>query len=144
MKKLSKKRCLLDTNILVAFLNRKHRYHSQTRKIFEKLANKEFEGVISSQNLLELAAVLVHGFRLPKKEVAKDLCLFASDPIFEIIYPNREVLERFFKLMKKENRLHIVDLFLLATALEHRIEVLVTADTGFLKSKEIEVYNPFV
>ena len=143
MKKLLKKRCLLDTNILVAFLNRKHPYHSQVREIFEKLNGGEFKGVVSSQNLLELGAVLVHAFKISRQQAAKDLSLFFSDPLLEVIYPTPGVLERFFKLMKKSKGLHVVDIFLLATALVNGVEVLITGDKEFLKIKEIEVYNPF-
>ena len=99
--------------------------------------------VVSSQNLLELGAVLVHAFKISRQQAAKDLSLFFSDPLLEVIYPTPEVLERFFKLMKKAKELHIVDLFLLATALTHKVEILISADREFLKIKEIEVYNPF-
>jgi predicted nucleic acid-binding protein len=41
--------------------------------------------------------------------------------------------------MKKELPLHIVDLFLIATALENRVEVIVTTDKKFKEVKEIGV-----
>lgn len=143
MRKLSNKRCLLDTNVLLAFINKSHRYYPRARKLFERILLGEFKPVISSQNLLELSAVLVHGFKKDKKEAAYDIALFTSDPLLEIIYPNLGSLVRFFDLMKKGYSLHVVDLFLLATALENNIAVVISADKGFREIREIEAYNPF-
>lgn len=142
---LSKKRCLLDTNILVAFVNRSHQHHNRAREIFEKILNHEFQAVVSSQNLLELSAVLVHGFKKDKEKTASDVSHFASDELIEVVYPDFKVLERFFSLMKFDFNLHITDLYLLATCLTSNIDVLITADNDFrkVKTKDLVVYNPF-
>lgn len=142
---LSKKRCLLDTNILVALVNKSHSHHKKALKIFDRVLQKEFVAVISSQNLLELSAVLVHGFRIDREEVKKDIARFASDSLIEVVYPDFTVMERFFKLIPHEINLHLIDLYLLATALVFRIDVLITADSDFekIKSHDIQVFDPF-
>lgn len=145
MTSLSKKRCLLDTNVLVALVNRDHKNHLRALKLFDRLFQKEFTGVISSQNLLELASVLVHGYKQGREVVKKDISRFASDSLIEVVYPDFHTLEKFFSLMGEETGLHLTDLYLLATAIAFQIEVLVTGDTDFAKIKfrQIQVYNPF-
>jgi predicted nucleic acid-binding protein len=145
MIKLSGKICLIDTNVLVALINKKHQYHLQALSIFNRLKAKEFKAVISSQNILELTAVLVHGFKINRVEAAKDIRLLTQDKILSIIYPDYRALTNFFSLMKKEKACHTVDLFLLATAQAQGVEVIISGDLDFqkLQLKTIAVYNPF-
>jgi len=134
---LSEKRCLIDTNILVAYINQSHPLHLKAKKLFQRILKKEFKPVLSSQNLLELTAVLVEAFKISKKQAAKDVELFATSPLFEIIYPNHNVLNNFFSLMEKGISLHTVDAFLLATAMENRVEIIITTDKEWKNIKEI-------
>jgi predicted nucleic acid-binding protein len=134
---LSEKRCLIDTNILVAYINQSHPLHLKAKKLFQRILKKEFKPVLSSQNLLELTAVLVEAFKVSKKQAVKDVELFANNPLFEIIYPNHNVLNNFFSLMEKGISLHTVDAFLLATAMENRVEIIITNDKKWKKIKEI-------
>ena len=137
MTNLSKKRCLIDTNILVAYINQSHPLHLKAKKLFQRILKKELKPVLSSQNLLELTAVLVEAFKISKQQAVKDVELFANDPLFEIIYPNHNVLNNFFSLMEKGISLHTVDAFLLATAMENRVEIIITTDKEWKKIKEI-------
>jgi len=135
---LSEKRCLIDTNILVAYINQSHPLHLNAKKLFQRILKKEFKPVLSSQNLLELTAVLVEAFKISKQKAVKDVELFANDPLFEIIYPNQNVLNNFFSLMEKGISLHTVDAFLLATAIKNRIEIIITTDKKWKKINEIK------
>ena len=137
MTNLTGKKCLIDTNILVAYINQSHPFHLSAKKLFKKIVEREFKPVLSSQNLLELTAVLIHAFKIPQQEAIGDVELFANDPLFEIIYPNLDVLNKFFNLMKKGISLHTVDTFLIATALGNGVEIIITADKQFVKVKEI-------
>jgi len=134
---LSEKRCLIDTNILVAYINQSHPLHLKAKKLFQRILKKEFKPVLSSQNLLELTAVLVEAFKVSKQQAVKDVELFANDPLFEIIYPKSNVLNNFFSLMEKGISLHPVDVFLLATAMENGVEIIITNDKKWKKIKEI-------
>ncbi len=142
---LSKKRCLLDTNVLVALVNKSHKNHVPAVKLFDRIFRKEFSAVVSSQNLLELSAVLVHGYKQGREGVKKDISGFASDALIEVIYPDFQTLEKFFSLMNEETGLHLTDLYLLATAISFKVEALVTGDTDFekIKSRPIQIHNPF-
>lgn len=137
MTNLKGKKCLIDTNILVAYINQGHPFHLNAKKLFKRIAEREFKPILSSQNLLELTAVLVHAFKIPQQEIIGDVELFANDPLFEIIYPNFDVLNKFFNLMKRRISIHTVDTFLIATALGNGVETIITADKQFMKVKEI-------
>lgn len=137
MKNLLRKKWLIDTNILVAYINQEHPFHLNAKKLFEKIFNKEFKPVLSSQNLLELTTVLIHAFKIPQEEAVKDVELFVNNPFFEIVYPNWMVLTKFFYLMRKKISIHATDVFLIATALGNGIKTIVTTDKQFMKVKEI-------
>jgi len=137
MTNLSGKKCLIDTNILVAYINQSHPFHLNAKKLFQKILKKEFKPVLSSQNLLELTAVLVHAFKIPQEKAVLDVELFVKDLFFEIIYPNSDVLSNFFNLIKKESSIHTIDAFLIATALGNGVETVITTDKQFTKVKEI-------
>ena len=137
MTNLLGKKCLIDTNILVAYINQSRPFHLNAKKLFQKILKKEFKPVLSSQNLLELTAVLVHAFKIPQEKAVLDVELFVKDLFFEIIYPNSDVLSNFFNLIKKESSIHTIDAFLIATALGNGVDTIITADKQFMKVKEI-------
>lgn len=142
---LSGKKCLVDTNVLVALLNDKHQNHKQAVSFFEKIKENGAQIVISIQNLFELTAVLVHGYGLNRKEVAKDINIISRDPLLQVIYPDFRVMDKFIQLIKNGNKLHVADLYLLATLEVFEIQVLVTGDKAFarIKNSSVSVYNPF-
>lgn len=146
MKNLSREKCLLDTNILVALLNRKHINHLKALSLYDRLIKGEFKAVISSQNLFELTAVLVHGIRGLRKEVANDVEILSQDKLLEVVYPDFRVWEKFIELLKSENQLHLADLYLLATAQVFEVKVIISADKEFTRLIEsaIIIYNPFI
>jgi len=139
MTNLSGKRCLIDTNLLISYINKSHPFHQKAKQIFLQIINGDFQAVLSSQNILELAAVLVHAFKISKKEAAADIEAIVNSHLFDVIYPPANVLNKFLYLMKKETPLHVVDLFLIATALENQVEVIITTDKKFKEVKDIEV-----
>jgi len=142
---LSGQKCLLDTNILVALLNRGNPNFNKAKILFQKLTSREFTAVISSQNIFELTAVLVHGQKEPRKKVAQDIDLLTKDPLLQVIYPDFRVMDIFIRLLKSEGSLHIADLYLLATTITFDIGIIITADENFKKLNNITttIYNPF-
>ena len=145
MTNLSGKTCLLDTNVLVALINKQHSSHSKATLLFERLISGEFKAVISSQNLFELAAVLVHGLKIPRRETAEDIKLLVQETLLDIIYPDFRVMDTFMENLKIEKNLHIADLYLISTSLVFGIDVIISADESLQKlaSSAIVVYNPF-
>ncbi len=140
----SNTRCLLDSNLLVAYTISESPHYDKAHQLFEKIANDKIYIFIAAQNLLEFAAVLNRAYKLPKKEIAKGIHRFISDPLIEVIYPNKKTTDHFIYLLNQNHTLHITDIFLIATALTNNIDTIITNDKDFKKIKEIKVYNPFV
>lgn len=145
MGKSSVKKCLVDTNILVALLNSEHENHSQAVNFFEKIKKGEYLPFLSIQNLFELSAVLIHGYKRGRKETADIIQTISGDPLFQIIYPDFRVVGKFIINLEKENRLHVADEYLLATMEVFEIPLLISGDRELAKVKNssVAVYNPF-
>lgn len=144
MMKLSNERCLLDSNILVAVANPKSDQYQKALDFLASGPKQNISLVISSQNILETASVLTHGLKIPRQKVFKAMIDIFEDPSYSFIYPNALTVQNFFRLAGENANVHLVDLFLTATALAHNISIIITNDRDFEKIKGIKVYNPFV
>lgn len=140
----SNTRCLFDSNILVAYTIEESPHYNKAHQLFEKIANNKIYIYIAAQNILEFAAVLNRAYKLPKKVIAKGIHRFITDPLIEVIYPNKNTTSTFLQLLNKNHFLHITDIFLIATATTNNMDMIVTNDSDFKKIKEIKVYNPFI
>jgi len=140
---LSNTKCLLDSNILIAVVNPKSENHKRAKDFLEESQGHNLQFVVSSQNFLETSTVLVHGLKIPRRDVSKSIRVVLEDPLFTPIYPNVEALKRFFTLIADNAVVHLTDLFLAATALAYGITTIATNDRDFEKIKGIKVYNPF-
>ncbi len=141
MKTISGKKCLLDTNILLYAIDKKSSFHKEALLLFKKIENGDFFAFVSVQNLLEFGAVLSRGYKVPLKEVAEDMRLLLSNPKIKLIYPGPAVLPIFLRLMDKAPNVYIFGLFLTATALDNKIEVIISKDLDLKKIKEVIVYS---
>ena len=142
MKPIFGKRCLLDTNILAAYLDRKHPHHTQATRIVHMATEGNIHAIISSQNIIELTAVLTHAWKVPRQQVSRDVEALRSDDSLTIIYPDNAVLSKFLLLLPTLPHMHTMDIFLLATAIVFDVHVIITLDKGFLKNGHIETYIP--
>jgi predicted nucleic acid-binding protein len=135
---------LLDTNILVAFFDTASSKNKIAKELLTKVEEGSFKVVISSQNVLELSAVLIAGYKGNREEVAADLeqlrDFFGESAI---IYPKTESLNQYLTLLKKNYPIHMTDLFLISTMLSSNIDSIITNDLAFESVPEIKVYNPF-
>lgn len=139
----SNTRCLLDSNILVAYVVKESSNHQKALSFFQTIIEGKLKAAVSSQNLLELGAVLTKAYKLTHVAASNDIEKFMSDPLIEIIYPNSQVMGKFTHFLKEKYKVHVTDLFLAATALSYNIDTIITNDRDFLKIKEIKIYNPF-
>lgn len=137
------KKCLLDTNVFLFAYDRSSPHHKQAVQLFKDLEEGKFQGFFSIQTLLEFGAVLTRGYKIAEKEVLEDIELILANPKLKILFPLPSVLIEFLRLFKRENRLYIFDLYLIATAKIFEIEVIITADSDFKTVKDISVFNPF-
>lgn len=139
----SNTRCLLDSNILVAYTVKESSNHRKALNFFQTVIDGKLKAFISTQNLLELSAVLTRAYKLTNKQASFDIEKFISDPLIEIVYPNSQVMGKFNQLLKEKFKVHVTDLFLVATALSYNIGTIITDDRDFTKIKGIKAYNPF-
>ncbi|MCL4390112.1 type II toxin-antitoxin system VapC family toxin [Patescibacteria group bacterium] len=130
----------MDTNILVAYLNAQSQKHSLVRPLFERISDGELSGFISSQNILELSSVLQNTYHVDGTSISVGIEKLISE--LTVIYPNQETINIFSKYLKS-SKLHVMDLFLMATAQAHTMDFLVSEDKHFSASKEVKIYNPF-
>lgn len=142
MTNLSGKTWLVDSMVLVAFVNKEHVNHAKALKLFELISFGEVKVVISSQNILEYSTVLIKGYKLPAKEVVKSVKALFSDSNFSLIYPNSIALEDYATRLS-DTVLHPTDFFLMTTMLANGIDSIITDDRDFPKIKELTVFNPF-
>lgn len=134
-------RCLLDTNILVAYLNVGSPKHSLVQMLFKRIADGELTAYISSQNVLELSSVLQNTYHVDGVSISKDIESLVSE--LTVIYPDIETINIFSNYLKTK-KLHVMDLFLIATSKAHKVDFLISEDKHLKGTTEIKVYNPFL
>lgn len=144
MMKLSNTNCLLDTNILIALVDNKNKNHRKAVNFLRGSDKSGLKLVISSQNILELAAVLTNTLKISRILVTNTLRKIVVDPKFKIVFPYPLSLEKFVSLLQENPTLHPADLFLIATSITNNVSTFVTDDRDFIKVKGIKVYNPFI
>lgn len=136
---------IIDTNILIYFINLDSDKHKQARKFLNDNVGKL---VITHQNVLEAIRVLTHknfSRSMSLKEALNSVLLIARS--CSIISPNLNTYYLVIELIKKYklsgNR--IFDAYLAATALSNGISTIATDNTRDCKKfKEIKLFNPFL
>jgi len=128
---------------LVAFFDASSSHHEVAKALFADLEEGKFQGTIASQNVLELSAVLIGGYKATRSRVAADMQTLLTFPHISIIYPTAASIASYLKLLKKEHTIHASDLFLAATMLSNGITSIITHDRDFERISELTFYNPF-
>ena len=138
---------LFDTNVLVYNQDQDSKFYAQAAMYHDKALSGKITAMVSSQNLLELVAVITNQERitrpLTQKQVSLEVEKYLSSSSFTVIYPNDQTMTFFTKLLKRY-RLKIsrqtFDLFLVATMLSNNIRKILTANIQDFRSfKEIEI-----
>ena len=109
---ISGKKCLIDTNIFIYAQDKKSAHFEEASKILRYLNEEKFQAFITLQNLLEYSAVLTRFYKYPKKDVVSDLKILVSNPKIVKLYPSDKTTVEFLKLMEKEPKIYIYDLYL--------------------------------
>lgn len=139
---------LFDTNVLVYNQDQESSLYPQAADYHERAFSGKITGVISSQNLVELVAVITNPQRvarpLNQKQVAREVEKYlSSTQAFSIIYPDDKTMSLFTKLLRRyrlKNSRQTFDLFLVTTMLSNGINTILTAnDQDFGLFKEIKV-----
>ena len=138
---------LFDTNVLVYNQDQDSKFYAQAAMYHSKALSGNVTAVVSSQNLLELVAVITNPERitrpLTQKQVSLEVEKYLSSSSFTVIYPNDNTMTFFTKLLKRyrlKNSRQTFNLFLVATMLSNGIKTILTAnDQDFRLFKEIKV-----
>lgn len=138
---------LFDTNVLIYNQDLESSLYTQAADYHERAFSGKITGVISSQNLLELVAVITNPKRITKplslKQASGEVKKYLSTPSFTVIYPNDTTMDIVTKLLNRYHLKHPIqtfDLFLVATMLSNGIKTILTAnDQDFRLFKEVKV-----
>lgn len=135
-----------DTNILIYNQDKSSQFYKIASKWHNKALTGEINAVLSSQNLLEFAAVMTNPNKithpLTQKYTATEINKYIDTDKFEIIYPNNETLKTFSALLKKypmKNPRQIFDLFLVATMISNDLYQILTLNKQDFQFKEVKV-----
>jgi len=138
---------LFDTNVLVYNQDQDSIHYKEAAFFHKKTLSQEITAAVSSQNLLEFAAVITNPKKIvrPLSQKLADLEIekYLKTSFFKIIYPNEKSLSLFTGLFKKYhlgNAKQAFDLFLIAIMLANDVRTILTANyKDFEKFKEIRV-----
>lgn len=133
---------LLDTNVLIRIVKKRHPEYSITMKAIAKLLSQGEELFYSPEGLVEMCVVLRRAFGQKRSGTLKAIRLIES--VFYLI-DNSDYLTAWIKLYRKcslgVNLLY--DLKFVAIAVENGMDAILTFDTKhYQRFKEINILNP--
>jgi len=139
----SNTRYLLDTNILIYSVDSASPFHTKAKETILQIKDKQAEGVVAQQNILEFSHVLMRTYGISPTEVVEDSKAILED--FSLITPLPSTLPLFLSFVEETNKKNVVhDLYLAATMLDNGISTIITAnEQDFLSIPGISVYNPW-
>lgn len=121
---MGKKKIVLDTNILISAVG----WKGKSKKIFSKILNKEYDLIISKEQLKELKRVLDYPkFKFTDEQKSKFLTIVSE--VAEVIeIPNK------ISVIKEDPDDNII----LETAVEGDVNIIISGDEHLLKLKEFK------
>jgi predicted nucleic-acid-binding protein len=133
---------LIDTNVLVYFLNEQSNHHTQAASALKLCEERGATQVVAQQNLLELIHVLRDGYGLEQTVVLAKIEILVSKRV-QIITPKQKTWEKVRQLLKQSafgGKSDLFDLFLQATAMGNNVTGVLTADkSGFIALPDFKV-----
>ena len=129
---------LIDTNILIYSADNTHELkHREALKVLDESK----DGVISIQNLAELARAMTEKAGKPAEKVRIYINNFKES--FRVIRYNEDTVTRALEI-KSEYDLHFFDALIAATMEENEVyEIITENEKDFSKIPNIKVINPF-
>ncbi len=140
---------LIDTNVLIYSLDKTSKYNKISRNIIDQIFDGKRNGVLATQNVLELYASVTSPRFIPHsltpKQANSEMARLSKSP-FEIISPHPETLAITQKLcvQTKITGKKIFDVFLIATMLSNNVSNIVTVNIRDFQpfDKYIKVIHP--
>jgi len=139
---------LLDTNILIYSINKKSKFHTNTKYFLESLIDNGNEIYIPDKSLYEFYRVLSSKIFVKRLGVdgAKQIWrAFAFNEFFKIIYSEQTVLKTTNKLLDKFPNNCIFDLQIMACGLVNKVDTIYTKNLkNFPENNKIKIVNPTI
>lgn len=137
--------CLIDSNLLVYFLQSEAPKTGKAREIFKNIFQNRIEAHVTHQNILETTSVLTKRYHQDIEEVHEKLEALINEFQFRIILPKPQTYKTFKNLLKSGDQKHLFDIYLAATALDNGVNTILTENTkDFEGIEEITAINPFI
>lgn len=146
MQNISNTSCLVDTNILVYFLDEKSSFHPRASEVMAAMSKGIFEGYIAQQNIIECANTLLSQGKQEHGTVIRTVIELYESFDSRIIIPLDTTTLTFSDLLSDmpTRKKEIFDVFLAATMIDNGIQTIITNnDKDFTGIKGISVYNPW-
>jgi predicted nucleic acid-binding protein len=127
-------RVLLDNDVVLDFLLKRHPFFTEADEIFVRLQNKEFRAFIS-------AITPINAFYTTRKEKGKDIAFKAVEgllKIVEVCQTNKSVLQNAFTLDFTD----FEDSVQCASAIAENLDAIVTRNAKDYKNSPVEIYSP--
>lgn len=134
---MAKNKCYLDSNILIAFLEKPHQFHQQAVEILVKAATEQIGVCVSPLTLDETIYIVLRDLRLTRvsraeEKIATEIKKLWKIPLIEVVNPpdDKKKLTGIPDLIKKY-QLRSRDAFHLLTIKFHQIKYFATFDNDF-------------
>jgi predicted nucleic acid-binding protein len=139
MKDTSSVKLAFDTNIWIYLLDKKSPFYNLVKSVFSRV-EKDYEIIITQQNLLEILDTLLIDYKLLPTDAIKKIQLILDHKI-TLIQPRPQTLATFLNLAESTlKRRNNFDLYLGATLLDNGVTTLITNDKkGFKGIKNLQV-----
>ena len=134
MKSIFEENFLVDSNILVYYLDADSRYNILIDHFFSQCEKNKFPVFISLQNIVELTSVLIKKHKVPKGIALEKIKKLVHSGLFQIISSSPSTEYNFFEIMNVLPKPDIFDVFLAATMMDNNIYTIITNNQRDFKS----------
>jgi predicted nucleic acid-binding protein len=125
---------LIDSNVLISSFDETEKQHKDSYSVVERAMNKELDGVLAHQNLLEYLAVVTDPKRvenpLSSEEAVINVDLYVA--ALSVILPKPTTTATFKKFLREKpvGKGRVFDIYLAATAFDNDINEICTWNTS--------------
>lgn len=142
MKNIFEENFLVDTNLLVYYLDKNSEFHSLVKDFILTCVRRKKLFFIAQQNLIELLSVLINGYKIKKPSAIVRVDRFAQRKLVQVVTPLPTTFSRCLKLVGEIKSNDIFDAFLAATALDNGIKHVVTNNArDFSGMKGVKIWS---
>ena len=138
---------IIDSNVLISSYDETEKQHKDSYSVVERAMNKEVDGVLAHQNLLEYLAVVTDQKRVENPLSSEEAMINVDSYIaaLSVISPKPTTIAIFRRFLREKpvGKGRVFDVYLAATAFDNDIKEICTWNTSdFQGLSEIETVTP--